>query len=307
MSDFGLVSSARTVTSGQRSFTFAYTYGRAIDNSSGFQNRTSQVPFFNINQFRGPADFNTTQRLTFSGGWDLPFEKAWEKGALTKGWTLLPILTWRTGFPLRIITIVESQGLAGQSSRGFSRLRRSGHLRLLLQCQFVRHQRRVGLCHGAAGIPEVPPPARSKERASQSCVACTGRSWVRRILGELAISRSAASRVTSSITRSFPIQTSTSPIRRADRSSRPLLPESCRSLRGWTSNRRKASKAPSMTKRAACAWQDCCNGSTQKQKGFPKIRKPFKYRMIAWLRGLDLNQRPPGYEPDELPGCSTPR
>jgi hypothetical protein len=27
----------------------------------------------------------------------------------------------------------------------------------------------------------------------------------------------------------------------------------------------------------------------------------------AWLRGLDLNQRPSGYEPDELPGCSTPR
>ncbi len=26
-----------------------------------------------------------------------------------------------------------------------------------------------------------------------------------------------------------------------------------------------------------------------------------------WLRGPDLNQRPSGYEPDELPGCSTPR
>ena len=85
-------------------FTLAYTYGRAIDNSSGFQNRTFQVPFYNINQFRGAADYDVQNRVVFSGGWDLPFDRMWKSGSkyLTKGWSLYPIVSWRTGFPLSI-------------------------------------------------------------------------------------------------------------------------------------------------------------------------------------------------------------
>ena len=41
------------------------------------------------------------------------------------------------------------------------------------------------------------------------------------------------------------------------------------------------------------------------------LRKLANLRFLLkerdWLRGPDLNRRPSGYEPDELPSCSTPR
>ena len=45
----------------------------------------------------------------------------------------------------------------------------------------------------------------------------------------------------------------------------------------------------------------------KKCKDKQKPRKIFIFEVLNWLRGTDLNRRPSGYEPDELPGCSTPR
>ncbi len=46
---------------------------------------------------------------------------------------------------------------------------------------------------------------------------------------------------------------------------------------------------------------------TRRSKSFCSYTGLFRVGSFAkWLRGLDLNQGPLGYEPNELPDCSTP-
>ncbi len=102
-------------------FTLAYTYGHNLDNASGFAQRNSTVPAYSPNLFYASGDSDVRQRISFSGGWDLPFDRMWATGPkrLTQGWSLYPIFTWRTGFPFDIFAqLPDSVDPANPGSSG---------------------------------------------------------------------------------------------------------------------------------------------------------------------------------------------
>jgi hypothetical protein len=54
-------------------------------------------------------------------------------------------------------------------------------------------------------------------------------------------------------------------------------------------------------------WACSRRGENQKKNGPESLDSGPFLRGKSWLRGGDLNPRPLGYEPNELPDCSTPR
>ena len=56
------------------------------------------------------------------------------------------------------------------------------------------------------------------------------------------------------------------------------------------------------TCRMTCRWPKTAKAPLEAAR-----RKRVMFSGFRWLRELDLNQRPSGYEPDELPDCSIPR
>lgn len=108
---------------GRTYFTLSYTFSHGIDNASGFRQRSSSVPTYHPNLYRGASDQDVRNRLTFSGGWDLPFDTMWKSGPnrLTHGWSLFPIVTWRSGIPFDVYAHLSGRydpGSEGPSGAG---------------------------------------------------------------------------------------------------------------------------------------------------------------------------------------------
>jgi Carboxypeptidase regulatory-like domain/TonB-dependent Receptor Plug Domain/TonB dependent receptor len=108
---------------GSTYFTLAYTLSHAIDNTSGFRQRSSEVPSYSPTSFRASSDQDVRNRITFSGGWDLPFAQMWSSGPkrLTQGWSFFPIVTWHSGLPFDIFALLGDRfnpGSEGPSGAG---------------------------------------------------------------------------------------------------------------------------------------------------------------------------------------------
>ncbi len=112
---------------GSSFFTLGYTWSHELDNVSGFRQRNSNVPYYDHNEFYASGDTDVRNAFVFSGGWDLPFDQLWNRGpkALTRGWSLYPILTARTGFPLDVFanlnTTRSDPGPSGAGDAGYTR------------------------------------------------------------------------------------------------------------------------------------------------------------------------------------------
>ena len=123
---------------GRSYFTLAYTYSHNIDNASGFRNRNSQIPYYHPDLFRTSSDFDLRHRLVLSGGWDLPLDSWAAKAprAVTTGWSLFPILFWRSGFPLDVLanlspSFASEPGPSGAGDPGLVRANLVGPIQIL--------------------------------------------------------------------------------------------------------------------------------------------------------------------------------
>ena len=82
-------------------FKAAYTFSKSLDTASSFEELINPV---NPRLSRSLSLFNAAQRFVFSPYWELPIPKYdGFKGKVLDGWGASAIITYQTGFPIRIL------------------------------------------------------------------------------------------------------------------------------------------------------------------------------------------------------------
>ena len=81
-------------------FQASYTFSKSLDNASSFESALNPL---NFNGTYGLSNYDARHRFVFNYVWDLPLPK-YEgfKGKLLNGWEISGILSFQSGFPIRI-------------------------------------------------------------------------------------------------------------------------------------------------------------------------------------------------------------
>ena len=88
-------------------FEAAYTWSKSLDDASSFEEELNPI---NNRLSRAPSLFNASQRVVFSPYWMLPIPKREGfVGKLTDGWGASSIITYQTGFPIRITSSNDTE------------------------------------------------------------------------------------------------------------------------------------------------------------------------------------------------------
>ncbi len=96
-------------------FLLAYTFSKAIDNSSGFND---WVNFSNYRLSRALSSYDVRHNFVASYNWALPFFHFFPNGPrrLTQGWNFAGISRFSTGFPITMGESADDNSLTGDSS-----------------------------------------------------------------------------------------------------------------------------------------------------------------------------------------------
>ncbi len=96
-------------------FLLAYTFSKAIDNASGFND---WVNFSNYRLSRALSSYDLTHNFVASYNWAVPFDRAFARAPkrLTQGWNVVGISRFATGFPITLSQGSGDLSLTGDSA-----------------------------------------------------------------------------------------------------------------------------------------------------------------------------------------------
>jgi outer membrane receptor protein involved in Fe transport len=93
-------------------FQASYTLSKSLDNASSFE---SALNPFNSRATYGPSNFDARHRFVFNYVWDLPVPKMQGfRGKLLNGWEMSGILSFQSGFPIRLTSVSDVEQFDSQ-------------------------------------------------------------------------------------------------------------------------------------------------------------------------------------------------